>query len=555
MRILIDHVGYLTHGSKFFVVEHPVEDTFALLDRNTLQPVFAGKLTRVNGDLVEAFVGDFSAFTTPGAYLIECPGGLFDYPTRSQVVVISNTVYRMPMRTMANYFTLQRCGDTYAGWRGEPCHTADALCEHTGLPADLTGGWHQSCDLRKWVASSSWPFYALAELAAYAPLAPVWGDLPLQEARWGNAYFQKLIQPDGRLYDSVIFPNDFVPRKVFGDHPPYFGVFNVIVAQCLCARMFAVSDAAYADRCRALGEKVYAFYTRNEEAPDRYDPPVVPPFHDFLPKLFIQNYKGSALFEGDRCYAALALYEVTGKPDYLADAVACADALVAMQDCSGGPCDGAFFRGGKKTDYISTTDDGALGPIALLRLAQRLGDAGDKYLASARRYAGHLLAGAGRNPYGLIPCYWYTKPVPGSRAAGQDAWYRYFADDYAFGCNKEILGRALFLLALFEQTGEAAYQDAAARTVNFVLGVNMLNASTVEGVGRNQPQRLINTTEFEPKTPQIPGAVMTGIAGWPNTDEPYVHISLANEYDMPATSFMLLLLTRLQKMEDDYYRQ
>ena len=78
----------------------------------------------------------------------------------------------------------------------------------------------------------------------------------------------------------------------------------------------------------------------------------------------------------------------------------------------------------------------------------------------------------------------------------------------------------------------------------------MLNASTVEGVSRNQPQRLLNTNEFNPKTPQIPGAVMTGIAGFLETDEPVVKINLANEYDMPATSFMLMLLIRLQQLEN-----
>ena len=63
LNILINHVGYLTHGPKFFVVEHPRVDTFTLLDRNTLEPIYEGTLTRVSGDLGDAFIGDFSDFT------------------------------------------------------------------------------------------------------------------------------------------------------------------------------------------------------------------------------------------------------------------------------------------------------------------------------------------------------------------------------------------------------------------------------------------------------------------------------------------------------------
>lgn len=548
MRILINHVGYLPHGKKYFVVEHPRTDTFALLDRNTLEPVYTGKLTRTSGDLGEAFIGDFSDFQQTGAYLIECPGYLFEYPARSQVVVISDSVYHMPIRTMLQYFTLQRCGNTTENWCS-PCHEQDAHCEHTNQDTDLTGGWHQSCDLRKWVASSSWPFYALEALQQYEPLQSWLKNKALEEAKWGNRYFQSLIQEDGRLYDSVFYPNHFGPRTVYGDHPPYFGVFNVIVAQCICARLFRDVDPAYAKHCEALAKRVFHFYTTSSQAPAGYKPLMVPPFHDFLPILFNQNYQDSALYLGDRLYTALELYKTLNEELYLNDAISCADALCDLQDLSNGPARGAFFRDAAKKDYISTTDDGALGPIALLYLSALPVKNKERYLSCAKEYGEHLLAFAGRNPWGFIPCYLYSKQVPGSRQTG-NLYYRYFADDYQFGCNKEITGRALFLLELYRITKDERCHAAAARIADIILGVNMFNASTVEGVGRNQPQRLINTTEFDPKVPQIPGAVMTGIAGYLETDEPFINSSLANEYDMPATSFTMMLLIRLQEIEN-----
>lgn len=547
LKILINHVGYLTHGPKFFVVEHPRTDTFTLLDRNTLRPIYEGRLRRVSGDLGDAFVGDFSDFTQSGAYLIECPGFMFEYPVRSQVVVISDVLYHMPIRTISRYFTLQRCGNTYENWCG-PCHGEDAFCEHLGQDRDLTGGWHQSCDLRKWVQSSSWAFYALEDLYHYAPLAPVFGEKPLEEMKWGNRYFQNLIQEDGRLLDSVIYPNHFGKRKVFADHPPFFGVFNVINAQCICARAFRQCDPAYAARCEELACRVYAYYT-SADAPTAYNPKVVPPFHDFLPKLFVQNYKGSALYTGGLLYCALELYKTTGSKGYLAHAEQYANELCKLQDRTGGETNGAFYRDGNKDSYISTTDDGALGPMALVALSQVEVANKAEYLKTACLYAEHLLHMASKNPWGMIACYLYKNQVDGSRPMG-GAYYRYFADDYEFGCNKELLGRALFLLALYQATSDKRLHNAAARIADFILGVNMMNISTVEGVGRNQPQRLINTTEFDPKVPQIPGAVFTGFSGYPLTDEPYADTSLANEYDMPATAFMLMLLIRLQQAEE-----
>ena len=54
---------------------------------------------------------------------------------------------------------------------------------------------------------------------------------------------------------------------------------------------------------------------------------------------------------------------------------------------------------------------------------------------------------------------------------------------------------------------------AAQRQLNWILGVNPHNASTVEGIGHNHPQQFVNGNEFRPATPRLPGAVMNGIGG------------------------------------------
>jgi hypothetical protein len=51
--------------------------------------------------------------------------------------------------------------------------------------------------------------------------------------------------------------------------------------------------------------------------------------------------------------------------------------------------------------------------------------------------------------------------------------------------------------------------------LDWTIGVNPFNASTITSVGSNQP-RLFTTGEFKPATPLNPGGVMNGVGGSEN---------------------------------------
>ena len=59
----------------------------------------------------------------------------------------------------------------------------------------------------------------------------------------------------------------------------------------------------------------------------------------------------------------------------------------------------------------------------------------------------------------------------------------------------------------------------AQRQLDWILGVNPFDASTMTGVGRNQPKQFV-TGEFKPVTPLIDGAVMNGIVRQGRIDQP-----------------------------------
>lgn len=112
---------------------------------------------------------------------------------------------------------------------------------------------------------------------------------------------------------------------------------------------------------------------------------------------------------------------------------------------------------------------------------------------------------------------------------------------YSFCYNLDIMAAALFLKKAAALLGEDAYRGIAQSQLDWILGSNPFDSSTVEGVGYNQPHRGL-FGEFFPCTPQIPGAVSTGIS--PNSFNPR-GFGLDNEYDMPMVGWMLWLLSDL----------
>ncbi len=137
---------------------------------------------------------------------------------------------------------------------------------------------------------------------------------------------------------------------------------------------------------------------------------------------------------------------------------------------------------------------------------------------------------------------------------GGTARYRYFfryqgpKGSIVLGPNHDILGSALFLLRAHRLTGRQRDFDVACRQIDWVLGCNPFDASTVEGVGLNQPLRFINGDEFFPPTPQIPGAVMTGIQGDADDNpEPFGN-NCSTEYDMPPTAMLMWMLSELSSI-------
>jgi hypothetical protein len=269
-----------------------------------------------------------------------------------------------------------------------------------------------------------------------------------------------------------------------------------------------------------------------------------------LRQWFAQHYPGAALALGESLYAALWLHKVTGKRQFLEAACRDATAFVNLQvggDVVKDPLAACFRESPGKQALAVETYYALLGPLGLCDLVEMEPRHPDRrrWLEAIERMAEQQCLMSAKNPWGLIPCYWYSSDPGRGRRAGS-GYYKYFYQHFGlrFGANHDVLGRALFLLRAHRITRNPRCLDTAGRQIDWILGCNPFDMSTAEGIGYNQPERLISAENFPP-TPQIPGGVMVGIIGTPE-DEPLQRGSASSEYDMPPTSLLMWLLTEMR---------
>ena len=353
--------------------------------------------------------------------------------------------------------------------------------------------------------------------------------------------------------DHVILPLGWEGvRDLYPNDAPLPAFYLVIVGEALLASFFHKSDPAYANTCLQAATKLWNYLQASDTHKTAYNPPTIPPNHDFLKNWFDQHFLGSSFAVGDSLFASTLFYRATGDRHWLEIAIEQANALVALQfggDVQENPLAACFRVAQGQDEVASGTYYGVFGPIALCDILDILPNHADsvRWRDAIRRIADQCLIMSGRNAWGLIPSYWYRTDPGHGRPIG-DGYYKYYYchSGLHIGVNNEILAKAIFLLRARKILGDQRLLDLACRQFDWVVGCNPFDQSSIEGVGYNQGVRLMG--EFIPPTPQIPGAVMTGIAGNAH-DNPVKQISVSNEYDIPPTSLLMWFLSELTAEE------
>ncbi len=559
--ILVNQAGYLPSAGKICVVKGETSGRFEVIDVVTNHVAYSGELKPSGGDFGTWLTGDFTPFNLQGHYFIKSD------TLRSFPFEISPTVYQSPINLIVQYFSRQRCGASTTGYL-TPCHTDDGIRMDNGQHQDVSGGWHDASDLRKWVSATIYGMIGLAK--AYELQDWQYRKEILEELMWGNQYFLKMQEPAGYVMnyvggdvkkhsdsnrwtdnevgeeggelgyvkptagrskaDMLLFDSND-DRVIRTDALDIAGQYNFIASEAIMARITASVDPDYSRNCLEAAKKCFMWCAQSDK-------------------------NVNPLLLGSAIQASLELYKTTGENSFVEFAVEMASELQKLQaNQVEGPVNGFFFSSTSSQEPHKNISRGCLEFIALSDLVEAFPWHAEveTWKEMINGYAkDYLLFMSGKNNFGIIPFGLYTGKDPGGNRMAGEYWYRYFMQpelDWWVGINANLASAGVGLIKAAEILNDPEMKLAAQRQLDWIVGVNPFNSSTLVGVGYNHPKHFPGST-FYPLTPVIPGAVLNGLGGDHN-DQPVIGTGnwQISEYWTPMVAYTLWLMAELSALD------
>jgi hypothetical protein len=559
--ILINQAGYLPDAGKICVVKGNAPRNFEVIDIVNGRVVFSGELQPKTGDFGTWLSGDFSDLKQEGHYYIKSD------TLRSYPFEVSQTVYQFPINLIVQYFSKQRCGASTTGYL-TPCHTDDGIRMDNGKHQDVSGGWHDASDLRKWVSATIYGMIGLGK--AYELQDRQYRDRILDELKWGNQYFLKMQEPAGYVMNYVggdvkkhsdsnrwtdnevgeeggelgyVRPNagksmaDMLlfdsndDRVIRTDPLDMAGQFNFIASEAIMARITAPLEPEYSRKCLEAAENCFEWCAESDK-------------------------NLNPLLLGAAIQASLELFKTTAMTKYKEFSVEMAAELQKLQaNQVDGPVKGFFFSSSSSQEPHKNISRGCLEFIALSDLVEAFPwhEEVESWKEMIRNYANdYLLFMSDKNNFGIVPFGLYTGKDPGGNRKAGEYWYRYFMQpelDWWVGINANLASAGVGLKKAADILQDPYLRIAAQRQLDWIIGTNPFNSSTLVGVGYNHPKHFPGST-FYPQTPVIPGAVLNGLGGDHN-DQPVIGTGnwQISEYWTPMVAYTLWLMSELTDMD------
>ena len=536
--ILVNHVGFTTKTAKTCMLKSGTDVDFEIVNAADGKPCFSGTMKTVSGDFGTYAVGDFSALQTPGSYRVKAAG------RESTVFVINDDVYQKATRAHVGYFTKQRCGNTTLGWRGEPCHLDDGKRLDNGTHRDVSGGWHDAHDVRKWTRPTIYGIIGLYRVSEV--LQPAWDTGQIaDEMRWGNQYFLKMQEPDGYMMnyiagndgnywsDNIIGNDD--DRPIHTEPAPIYTQFCFITAQAGMVRQVSTHSKEYAVSCESAARKCLSWAKDKPTGAEDFSSGII---------------------------AAIAMYSTFNEPAMVDLAAEYAEKLMALQVTT--PIDAELpIRGFFKSEpdsmdpfkHISRGDLPLIGLCELIETFPQHADV-EQWKAALRMYCyDYLVPMTKLSAFGIIPYGLYHGSDPGGnrRLGNSEYYYRYSFRDPAskrawhVGINSLLASTGTGLVKAYRIFQDPLLLAVAQRQMDWIYGANLFNASTVTGFGHNVPDGHHVGNMQPPKTPDIIGGVMNGIAGHFEDDSLYIEevMYTVSEYWTPMVAYTMWLESEL----------
>ena len=503
--IRLNTVGFLPETKKVASIGTACTN-FQLVRASDGKAVFTGEISgpKWNADTAEnLFTADFSAWRTPGVYLLAVDG-----VGKSAPFAIGAGAFTNAYQTTMLGMYLWRCGtDVSATFEGKTfshaaCHTNDAFLDFAGgghARKFANGGWHDAGDFNKYVVNAgvsvgmmlrAWEDFggALERIPLQMPSEKTSTPDFLREVKWELDWLLEMQAEDGSAYHMVSarkFDKFEMPEQE--NEPRYFSswstastaVTSAMLAQA--ARDYEKFDAVFAKRCLEAARRSYAFLARHpqRQATDRK------PFSTGIYQI------GS---ETARLWAAVELWETTGETNFLTDFESAALKLDAKLH--------------PDFDYGDYRD------LAMLTYLNSQRGGRDAALVSAARES--LLRAAD----GMVA----TSAAPG--------YARPLGNKYFWGSNGTVARQTVLLHAAEKFSAKPEYRATALAALDYLLGRNYLGRSFVTGVGFEPPlhphDRLSASLKLGVPCPgRLVGGPQPGAKDWRDDQEDFTRNEIA----------------------------
>ena len=558
--LLVNQVGFVPNSGKTFVTKGIRSGQFEVINVENQKVVFTGEMIPDPGDFGDYSKGDFSSLTQSGHYYIKSD------TLRSYPFTISDDIYRSPMDLIVGYFSLQRCGPSPAGFV-TPCHLDDGIRMDNGKHQDVSGGWHDASDLRKWVGATIYGMVGLGKTYELKDKKDISRPKILDELKWGNLYFLKMQEPQGYIMNFVggdakkhsdsnrwtnneigpeggeiafVKPNTGKSAQdmlIFGtnddrvirtDPAGMVAQYNFIISEALLAGITKGIDNEYSKKCLNAAVKCYEWCLKTTGKSDA-------------------GTLGAAVEDG------IELYKTTKQDLYKEFAVAKAAELKVLQaEKKPGVAGGFYFTSATKQEPFKQISNGCQEFISVCDLILAFPTHKDvpvwKEMISSYAYD-YLLFFSQKNGFGIVPYGLFTKQDPGGNRKSGEYWYRYFMHpdlSWWVGINANLASAGIGLMKAGTILNDPKLKGAAQKQLDWIVGVNPFASSTIMSVGYNQP-KIMAGSEFRPATPLIPGGVMNGLGG-DASDQP--HLITENNYQQseywtPMVAYTIWLMAEI----------
>ncbi len=530
------HSGYNTGSRKQALVQNCTDTRFQVLNEKG-RMAFEGTGKKLdNGFLLL----DFTPLDISGFYSIKI-GGI----TSGQFPIGENAWLSLAWRTL-NFFYAERCGFDQPGIH-QVCHK-DIFCVHPdGRRIPVNGGWHDAADLTQGVGNTARAIISMLDLAnSVKTRNPDLYDRLLAESRWGlnwllGTRFGDGYRDGGMIVgiwtDNVIGTKDDMETPAKNDPSDNF-ISSITTS--LAVPFYASMDPVFSEWCRKSAIEDYTFAT------------------EMMGQSL--NQKNETELYSIAAIAAMHVYELTRKQEYLNDAIHHANVIMDCQQLERRtdwsiPLHGFFYESRDKKrplEFFHRSNEELMiqALFMLLKNAPKHPDS-PRWMASCQAYADYIRdISKTIEPYEILPAAVYQlnnadfggiyhegKPVglPSMEEfnaqvkngihLGNDFYLRRFPVAYQFrGFHAVLMGKAKAAFMLSELLNDKELKDIATRQLEYIVGYNPFALSTIYGEGYDYPNL------YGGYLGDVAGAVPVGIETFENEDKPYFPMQVNATY-------------------------